>query len=83
MLRSLRLLSAYRLRSGEILWVITEANRSVTTLLLPQDYSQRESIMDTVSLFHFPIRYHQAGYSLGSTHDLPTRLAEYEQGRGA
>lgn len=33
-----RLLSAYRLRSGEKLWIITEADRSVTTLLLPEEY---------------------------------------------
>ncbi len=33
-----RLLSAYRLRSGERLWIITEADRSITTLLLPEDY---------------------------------------------
>jgi hypothetical protein len=33
-----RLLSAYRLRTGEKLWVITEADRSVTTLLLPDEY---------------------------------------------
>ena len=33
-----RLLSSYRLASGQTLWVITEADRSVTTLLLPQDY---------------------------------------------
>ncbi len=33
-----RLLSAYRLRTGERLWLITEADRSGTTLLLPQEY---------------------------------------------
>jgi hypothetical protein len=33
-----RLLSAYTLRSGERLWVITEADRSATTLLLPSEY---------------------------------------------
>jgi hypothetical protein len=33
-----RVLSAYRLRSDEKLWIITEADRSVTTLLLPEDY---------------------------------------------
>jgi hypothetical protein len=36
--RSLRLLSAYRLTTGETLWIITEADRSVTTLLLPSEY---------------------------------------------
>ena len=33
-----RLLSAYTLRSGVKLWVITEADRSSTTLLLPSEY---------------------------------------------
>jgi hypothetical protein len=33
-----RLLSAYRTRLGVRLWIITEADRSVTTLLLPEEY---------------------------------------------
>lgn len=33
-----RILSAYRLRSGRKLWIITEWDRSVTTLLLPEEY---------------------------------------------
>ena len=33
-----RLLSAYRTRLDERLWVITEWDRSVTTLLLPEEY---------------------------------------------
>ncbi len=33
-----RLLSAYRARSGTRFWIITEADRSVTTILLPEDY---------------------------------------------
>jgi hypothetical protein len=33
-----RILSAYRLKDGTRLWVITEADRSVTTLLLPEEY---------------------------------------------
>ncbi len=33
-----RLLSAYTLRSGERLWIITEWDRSATTLLLPDEY---------------------------------------------
>jgi hypothetical protein len=33
-----RLFSAYRTRTDEKLWVITEWDRSVTTLLLPGDY---------------------------------------------
>jgi hypothetical protein len=33
-----RLLSAYRTSLGARLWVITEADRSVTTILLPEEY---------------------------------------------
>ena len=33
-----RILSAYKLQEGHRLWVITEADRSVTTLLLPSEY---------------------------------------------
>ena len=33
-----RLLSRYTTASGEKLWVITEADRSATTLLLPDEY---------------------------------------------
>ncbi len=33
-----RLFSAYRSSSGIKFWVITEADRSVTTVLLPEDY---------------------------------------------
>jgi hypothetical protein len=33
-----RLLSAYRTAKGERLWIITERDRSVTTLLLPDEY---------------------------------------------
>lgn len=33
-----RLLSAYTLRSGTRLWILTEADRSATTLLLPDEY---------------------------------------------
>lgn len=34
-----RILSAYTLRDGETrIWIITEADRSVTTILLPSDY---------------------------------------------
>ncbi len=34
----LRILSAYRTRNNTKIWVITEADRSVTTLLLPEEY---------------------------------------------
>ena len=34
----LRILSAYRLEDGTKIWVITEADRSATTLLLPEEY---------------------------------------------
>jgi len=33
-----RLLSAYRATNGTKFWIITEADRSVTTVLLPEDY---------------------------------------------
>lgn len=33
-----RLLSAYQDRHGTKFWIITEADRSVTTVLLPEDY---------------------------------------------
>jgi len=33
-----RLLSAYALTDGTKLWIITEADRSATTLLLPEEY---------------------------------------------
>jgi len=33
-----RLLSAYTTPGGNKLWVITEADRSVTTILLPEEY---------------------------------------------
>jgi hypothetical protein len=33
-----RLLSAYKLSSGERIWIITEADRSSTCLLLPDEY---------------------------------------------
>jgi hypothetical protein len=44
-LNDLRILSAYTLTTKEVLheagvkiWIITEADRSVTTILLPEDY---------------------------------------------
>jgi hypothetical protein len=36
--QGLRLLSAYRSAQGAIFRIITEADRSVTTVLLPEDY---------------------------------------------
>ena len=33
-----RLLSAYRTAKGQKLWIITEADRSATTILLPDEY---------------------------------------------
>lgn len=33
-----RLLSAYKLTSGQRIWIITEADRSATTILLPDEY---------------------------------------------
>jgi hypothetical protein len=34
----LRLFSVYESEAGQRFWVITEANRSATTILLPDDY---------------------------------------------
>jgi len=36
--KSLRLFSVYRADNGTIFWIITEADRSATTVLLPEDY---------------------------------------------
>ncbi|MGH9463939.1 MAG: hypothetical protein ACRD1X_22275 [Vicinamibacteria bacterium] len=33
-----RILSAYTLRTGVKIWIITEADRSATTVLLPEEY---------------------------------------------
>jgi hypothetical protein len=33
-----RILSSYKTRLGDTIWVITEADRSSTCLLLPEDY---------------------------------------------
>ena len=33
-----RLLSSYQTDAGDKLWIITEADRSATTLLLPEEY---------------------------------------------
>ena len=33
-----RLLSSYRTNAKETIWVVTESDRSVTTLLLPSEY---------------------------------------------
>lgn len=38
LVHSFRLLSAYRTKTGTKLWVITEADRSATTILLPSEY---------------------------------------------
>ena len=36
--QGLRILSAYRTRNGTKFWIITEADRSATTILLPDEY---------------------------------------------
>lgn len=36
--RQTRVLSAYNLPTGARIWVITEADRSATTILLPEEY---------------------------------------------
>ena len=33
-----RLLTSYKTEAGEKIWIITEADRSATTLLLPEEY---------------------------------------------
>jgi len=38
LVQGFRLLSAYTLSNGTRLWVITEADRSATTILLPSEY---------------------------------------------
>lgn len=38
LIRGRRLLSAYKSASGVKFWIITEADRSVTTVLMPSDY---------------------------------------------
>ena len=37
-MKGLRILSAYRNDSGNVFWIITEADRSYTTVLMPSDY---------------------------------------------
>jgi hypothetical protein len=34
----MRVFSAYELRDGTRIWIITEADRAVTTILLPEEY---------------------------------------------
>ncbi len=36
--QGLRILSAFRTKAGKKLWVITESDRSATTILLPEEY---------------------------------------------
>lgn len=38
LIQGFRILSAYTTSLGERLWIITEADRSITTLLLPSEY---------------------------------------------
>jgi hypothetical protein len=38
LIQGTRILSAYRATNGTKFWIITEADRSVTTVLLPEDY---------------------------------------------
>ena len=37
-LNGYRVLSAYRTKLGERLWILTEADRTSTTILLPEEY---------------------------------------------
>jgi len=34
----LRILSAYTTSAGDKIWILTEADRSATTLMLPEEY---------------------------------------------
>jgi len=36
--QGLRILSAYTTSAGDKLWILTEADRSATTILLPEEY---------------------------------------------
>jgi hypothetical protein len=36
--RELRIFSAYHTANGEKVWIVTEADRSATTILLPNEY---------------------------------------------
>jgi hypothetical protein len=36
--QQLRIMSAYQLNTGGRIWIITEADRSATTFLLPEEY---------------------------------------------
>ena len=38
LVQGFRLLSAYQLGTGVRVWIITEADRSATTILLPEEY---------------------------------------------
>ena len=38
LLNEFRLLSSYKTTEGEAFWILTEADRSVTTILLPSEY---------------------------------------------
>jgi hypothetical protein len=38
LLKGFRVLSSHRTAKGQILWIITEGDRSATTLLLPSEY---------------------------------------------
>jgi hypothetical protein len=38
LLEGFRIFSAYHLKDGTKIWVITEADRSLTTILLPSEY---------------------------------------------
>ena len=37
-IQGFRILSAYTLNNGTKIWIITESDRSVTTILLPEEY---------------------------------------------
>src|SRR6202043_3205086 len=59
--RGFRLLSAYPTDAGDKLWIITESDRSVTTLLLPEEYKtesfQLRARMGIADVQNMPMRF--------------------------
>ena len=51
----MRILSAYTLDTGERIWIVTEGDRSTTTLLLPELFSDRHLQTAPESFYHPPI----------------------------
>jgi hypothetical protein len=60
----LRLLSSYQTDAGERLWIITEADRSATTLLLPDEFDELREAGPSVG-----------GGLFGEVHRLPSSFS--------